>query len=155
MERGLEVSEAEAAAYPFTYDDIHLCQILLRPDDQPKTHKTIADELGITESALKQRLLDPQRCAFISTQLNHAIQSQLGRVHASVYLAAIRTGDPARARYLDQLFGKGPRDGPQQLHVHNHNHIDLSGLTDEQLKQFIRDRQRKLTGVIDVEPEQK
>jgi hypothetical protein len=150
MERGLEVTPEQASAFPFTYDDVHLAQLLMQPDGL-QNYAELSKQLGISETALKQRLLDPERCAWIAAQMDHAVQSQLGRVHAAVYMAALRTGDHNRAAYLDRLFGRGPKEGPQQVHLHNHNHIDLSGLSTEQLKQFVRDRNRKLRGVLDVE----
>jgi len=148
LKRGLRVPAGEIDSFPFDYRDIQLTQLMLLPDG-PKTYSEFAAELGVTEATLRQRLLNEVRCGWISRQLDGAIRDRLGKVHASVYLAAIRTGDPTRAKYLDTLYGKGPKEGPQQVHLHNHNHIDLSSLSAEELKQFIRDRQRKLRGVLD------
>jgi hypothetical protein len=146
-ERALKVSDEDIATFPHTYDDISIVQELMVG---ATTNAQIAAAVGISETALKQRLLDPVRCAWIASQIDHAVASQLGQVHGSVFQAALRTGDHNKAAYLDKLYGKGPR--PQiQKHQHLVGHIDLTGLTNEQLRKFIERERRELGDAIEVE----
>jgi chorismate mutase len=145
LERGLLATDAEVAAYPFSYDDIMMADCLL----QGMNRAEIAQELGLSASALKERMLDPVRAGWISQQLSKMAEKRIGMVDAAVFAKALATGDPARARYLLERFEKlAPR---KELRV-NVN-LDFTQLSDEELRAFVQDRKRR-QGIVDVEAEE-
>ena len=93
-------------------------------------------------ATLRKRLSDPVRAMWMSQKLDRMLAANLGKVHTSVFLAALATGDPARARYLDQLYDQGPK--AIQRHLHLHAAVDLRQMSDDQLEKFVKEKSREL-----------
>lgn len=149
LTRALSATEAEGAQHPFDQIDLLVAQHLMEPGE--KKYSDLAAAAGLKEDALRQRLLDPVRCRWISMELEKAVDTRLGMVIAAVYSAAVRTGDPQRARFLLEHF----RDKKPERHLHLHANLDLSQLSNEELTAFIRDKRRTLGEVNeDTRPEQ-
>lgn len=142
LTRALEATPQQVDAYPADYHDLAIAQSLLLPDDRALTWAGIAAEVGLDEPALRKRLLDPVRCAWISRQLQAAVAQRIGMVDAAVFVNALRTGDPSRARYLRDHYA--PAEKQPERHMHLHASIDLSQLSEEELRTFISDRRRAL-----------
>lgn len=138
LTRALTATEAEGAAHPFDHIDLLICQAMMEPG--ARTWTDIAQDAGLAEPALRQRLLDAVRCRWISMELEKAVEGRLGMVFAAVYAAAVRTGDPARARFLIDHY----REKRPEKHLHLHAQLDLTQLSNEELTAFVRDRKRVL-----------
>lgn len=152
VERGLTVSAEEAAAFPFDHTDILTASAMLNGATTPAQ---IADEVGLTPSAVRERLLDPVRCAWLSREVRTAVGVRLGNVLAALYARAIRTGDPRAVQLLLQQYGELLSPVERKVVDHRHMHVDLGQLSEDQLEKLIEDTNRKLNRKeppIDVTP---
>jgi hypothetical protein len=138
QQRGLLTNKHEIDIFPFDHVDLKIATSLLQGNTRPAE---VAVDTGLKLSLIKQRLLDPVRCGWISRQLEGAVTEQLGQVYAAVYNRAVRTGDPSAARFLrDTLKPMTP-----QTQTHLHAHINLEGLSDAQLDKMIEQHKRDLS----------
>ncbi len=135
LERGLEVEKAEIEQFPFDHADIGIAEAMLAG---AKTAAEIAQEAGVSKEQVRERLMDPIRCAWISAQLEKAISTRLGRVLAAVYTKGVQTGDVSAARFLLQMFKKFT---PETRHL-NFN-LDFRNMTIPELEAFIADQNRR------------
>ena len=139
-DRALSVSPQEATAFPFDAVDVLICQNLLAGCS---TAKSLSAAIGnTTEICIRDRLLDPVRCAWISQQLSAAVGSRLGMVLTSVYGRAVTTGDPKAAELLLKRYGEM---APVRTEVVNTNvTVDLTKLPPEILEKMIAEKMRGL-----------
>lgn len=144
--RGLSVTPTEIAQYPYDHIDVAIAEAMLQGLHTPKD---IAGELGVAASLIRQRLLDPVRCAWLSVEVGKAVETRMFQALGAVFARVIRTGDPAGMRVLLQQFGKNLK--PQE-HVHRHVLIDFTALSTDELKRYVQDQGRKLgQTVVDAE----
>lgn len=137
QQRGLMVTKMDVDNFAFDHVDLKISTSLLQGNTRPAE---VAEDTGLKLSLIKQRLLDPVRCGWISRQLEAAVTSQLGQVYAAVYNRAVRTGDPTAARFLRDTL----RPMTPQTQTHVHAHINLDGLSDKQLDMMIEQHKRDL-----------
>lgn len=143
LTRGLKATPSQIAAFPFDHTDMTIVQAMMQGAITPKQ---VSDETGIKFTLIKQRLLDPARCGWMSSQLREAVGTRLGNVIASVYSRAVSTGDPRSAKLLLDLYKE--MDGPIKKHLHVHT--NLNGLTDLQLEKMIKQKKQALN-MMDAE----
>lgn len=135
--RGMSVSAQEVDNYHFDHFDYLLVSSMM---GGCKTVKDISEDLDMPEEQVRERLLYPVRCAWISRELAKAIESRLGQIAAAVYNRALQTGDPNAAKFLFQQYGKFK----QQPTQHQHVHINLENMSDEQIDKLIEQKKRSL-----------
>ena len=137
-ERGLTVTPAEAASFPFDAVDVLITQNLLAG---VTTSYALANAMeGVSEIAVRNRLLDPVRCAWMSQQLSAAVGQRLGMVLASVYGRALATGDPRAAELLFKRYGEMAPTRTETVH----HHVDYSKLPAGVLEKMVREKMRSL-----------
>ena len=137
--RGLTADVAEVAAFPYTHQDILMAQAMI---GGAKTIQEIADAAEMNVNTARHALLCPVRCAWISQEIEKAVETRLGSVMGAVYSRAIATGDPRCAEMLLKHYGRLRPDRKEQLHVHAS--VDLSGLSNDELKRLIDQKARQL-----------
>lgn len=148
QQRGLRVTPDEIATYAPDHRDLLICECLLRGETKLDE---LAEATELTPSAVRQRLLDEVRCAWISARVSEAVHTRLGNVLGAVYARVMRSGDPQAAKLLLQQFGS-LLEKPKQVQ-HNHLHLDMSGMTEEQLRRYIEDKTRHLQATeVKAEP---
>ena len=135
--RALDVAEQDVELFRFDPLDIKLAQAML---SGANTVPDLAAEIGAKPIQVRDRLLDPVRCAWISKQLEKVVGDRLGQVMAAVYNRAVRSGDPQAASLLMKKYN---RFKPQEHH-HKHLHMDLSAYDDEMLDKLISQKERNL-----------
>ncbi|NIO43141.1 MAG: hypothetical protein GTO41_25090 [Burkholderiales bacterium] len=150
QERSLTISPEQAATFPWDHRDKLLAEALLHDFRLPD----IAEFTGMKERTVRDRLMDPVRCAWISQYIDAVIPSRLGQVLGAVFRRATQTGDPASAKMLLQQYNKWlGREVRENVNVDVR--MDLSGLTNEELVRLILDGLRRnpqvKAEVIDVE----
>ncbi|MFA4972398.1 MAG: hypothetical protein WC683_07275 [bacterium] len=140
--RGLSVTAQEADAFPFDHADILIAEGLIAGARSPAE---LEEFTGLKAAAIKERLLDSTRSAWISRQISKAVEARLGQVMGAVYARVLRNGDPQAARLLLGQYGAllNPVARKEVLHLS----MDLSQLTDAELKQFIAEHTRGQHGV--------
>lgn len=139
--RSLRVQPSEADSYAFDHGDILLAEALLAGCRSPTE---ISEHVGLSTSAVKERLLDPVRCAWLAREIGKAVESRLGNVIGALYARAVRTGDPAAVRLLLQQYGALINPVERKRVEHLHLSVDLGQMTDEELRAFIKEHQRGL-----------
>lgn len=139
LKRGMEVAPEEVGTFPWTPEDVMVAEAMI---SGCKTVNEIAEEVGIKPELLRHRLLDPVRCAWLSTKIEGAVQSRLGRVIASVYNRAVTNGDVRAAEFLMKHYGKMRPE--EKHHLHAHATLDFSQLATEELEKLRNDYLRKL-----------
>jgi hypothetical protein len=137
QERGMAIVPKEVDFFAFDHIDLKIATSIMQGCISAKA---IAEDSGVNRRVIKHRLLSPLRCAWISRQLEVAVESRLGQVLSAVYNRAIRTGDPQAAKLLLTQFKK--INNPVQQHVHTH--MNLNGLTDDQIDKLIDQKKRDL-----------
>jgi len=142
--RALAVTGSDVANFPWCPVDLKIAQCMLSGFTSVRE---LAAEVGIGERALKHRLLDPVRCAWISSQLEKCVGDRLGQVVAAVYNRAVRTGDPQAATLLLKQYKKFM---PERKEIHHTHHMDLSNLSDGQIDKLIEQKKRNLN-VMDAD----
>lgn len=137
-ERSLTVTPAEAASFPYDAIDVLITQNLLAGVTTSHGLAGVMD--GVTEIAVRNRLLDPVRCAWMSQQLSAAVGQRLGLVLASVYGRALATGDPRAAELLFKRYGEmAPVKSETVHHI-----VDYSKLPAGVLEKMISEKMRIL-----------
>jgi len=145
--RGLKANPTEIANFAYDHTDLTIVHAMMGGAVTPKA---ISDETSLKHTLVKQRLLDPVRCGWMSSQLREAVGTRLGNVIASVYSRAVSTGDPRSAKLLLDLYKE--MDAPIKKHLHLHT--NLNGLTDLQLEKMIKQKKQALN-MMDAEYEVK
>ena len=138
QERALAVSGHDVANFRWDPVDLKIAQAMLAGANDVLS---LVTETNITKTQIRHRLLDPVRAAWISQQLEKCVGDRLGQVMAAVYNRAVRSGDPQAAALLLKQYGKF---APEQKEVHHKHSMDLSNITDDQLKQLIDQKERNL-----------
>ena len=133
----MSVTPSDVENYRFDHLDYLIASSMLSGCN---TITALTEDLGVDREELRNRLLSPVRCAWLSKELEKGVQSRLGQVVAAVYNRAINTGDVQAAKFLCQKFGKFQKPAQQ----HQHLHMDLSNLSDEQLDKLINQKKRTL-----------
>lgn len=140
-ERGLKVSAEEAASHPWDHADLLLANAMV---NGATSAQDLAQETGLSVSTVRERLLDPIRCAWLSREVREAIGSRIGNVLAALYARVQRNGDPAAAKLLLTQFGELLSPVERKVVDHRHLHLDLTKLTEPELNKLIEDTNRKL-----------
>lgn len=148
-ERGLMASEAELAKFQPDYDDRLLLEALLQ---RAVTYEEIAKLTDIPLATVKDRLLDPVRCAYLAEQAALVVQQRRGMVMAALYARAVRTGDVNAARLYLQQIGELMPEHATVDHRHAHVVADISQFSDEQLTSYIREKERELGTAVRTVP---
>lgn len=153
QERGLAISAEEAAAFPWDHTDLLIAQSMLMGNHTPTmiAEDISTEEKRVKKDMIRQRLLDPLRCAWISQEVGKGVESFFMNVVGALYARAMRTGEPAAVKLLHQLYGKW-RQKPKEVR-HTHAVIDFTALSTDELKKYIAEQKRRLGGneVIDAE----
>jgi len=148
QERSLAVSGQDVASFRWDPIDLKIAQAMLTGANTPLALK---EETDIPQTVIKHRLLDPVRAAWISQQLEKCVGDRLGQVMAAVYNRCLRSGDPQAAALLLKQYGKF---APERKEVQHHHHMNLTGISEEQLNKLIEQKQRVLN-ITDAEFEVK
>lgn len=135
--RSLSVIKSDVDNYRFDHMDFLLASSMLAGCN---SITALSEDLGVDREEIRNRLLSPVRCAWLSRELEKGVESRLGQVLAAVYNRAINTGDVNAAKFLYQKFSKF--DKPVQQH--QHLHMDLSNISEEQLDKLINQKKRTL-----------
>lgn len=138
--RSLRVTAEEAELFPFDHKDILIAQAMITG---ARTPLAIAEETELKPDAVRHRLLDPVRCAWISREISKAVESRLGNVLGAVYARVMRSGDPQAAKLLLAQYGKLLSPVDKSVHEHRHLHMDFKGYSQEQLETYVTEQQRK------------
>lgn len=142
QDRGLLVTPQEAATFPADHVDYLLVQHMLSGLNSSEELAESLKDGGVTVTSVRQRLLDPVRCAWISQQIIHGIGSRLGQVMLAVYGRAVSTGDPNAAKLVLQQYSALIEPIARSEHI-NHT-IDWSKLPPEMLEKMVQDKLRGL-----------
>jgi hypothetical protein len=137
-DRALVTSAAEAAAFPYDAVDMMIAQnVLAGINTDLGLSKVIP---GVSDVQIRNRLLDPVRCAWLSQQLSAAISQRLGLVLSAVYGRALQTGDPRAAELLLKRYGDMAPVKTEQVH----HIVDYSKLPKDILEKMISEKMRNL-----------
>lgn len=139
QDRAIEVTPGQIAAFPADHIDVELAQACLEGYTTPRR---IAEELQLPVKQVRERMLDPVRCGWLSQRIGQLVELRLMSVLGALYARAIRTGEPAAVKLLLDRFGKmlaKPKE-----HRHLHAHVDLTALSNDQLQRYIDQRMREL-----------
>lgn len=118
--------------------------------------KAIAEFTELDPKFVRERLLDPVRCAWISQYIDKLIPTRLGAVLGAVFSRAVSTGDTAAATMLLKQYKRWlGEDVKKSVHLNLEGKIDLTNLTDEQLKLYIHEQARHNKDILDAEFEEK
>lgn len=135
--RAAAVSEREVAGYRPFKRDLRIAEALL---NGAVTCTEIAAKVGIHAEKVRQALRNPVRAAWLSRQLGAHFLHRLCQVDAALFNRAL-TGD---VRALDLYYRRFAVFGaPVVHHEHSHLHVDVSGLSDEDLDKTISEKLRR------------
>ena len=135
--RGMTVTQSELDTFRYDHLDFLIASSMLAGSN---SITALSEDLKVDREMLRNRLLEPVRCAWLSKELEKGVESRLGQVLAAVYNRAIQTGDVNAAKFLYQKFKQYEKPTQQ----HQHLHMDLSRLSDEQLEKLIAQKRRTL-----------
>lgn len=145
-ERAIEVTPSQVAAFPADHIDTQMCQALIQGYTTPRV---MAEELELDVKMVRERLLDPVRCAWMSQRVGQLVELQIMNAVGALYARCLRTGEPAAVKLLLDRFGRMLAK-PQEVR-HLHAHVDLSALSNDQLQRYIDQRMRELGATTCVE----
>jgi hypothetical protein len=118
--------------------------------------KALADFCELEPKFVRERLLDPVRCAWISQYVDKMLPTRMGQVLGAVFTRAVSTGDPSAATMLLKQYKKWLGDDVKKsVHLNLEGKIDLTNLTDEQLKLYIAEQVKHNKDILDAEFEEK
>jgi len=152
QQRALTVDPQEAENWPWDHADLLIANAMVNGNARASA---ISDETGLTVPAVRERLLDPVRCAWLSREIHRGIGSRIGMVHAALFARVQRNGDPQAAKLLLAQYGELLAPVDRKIVDHRHMHVDLSAYTLEELDKLAKETARKLNrpeDVIDVTP---
>lgn len=144
----MTVSKEEAAAFPFDHADILLASAMVSGASTPSA---LSEETGLTVPTVRERLLDPVRCAWLSREVREAVGSRIGEVYGHLLARVRRNGCPASAKLLLQQFNELLAPVEKKIIDHRHMHVDLSAYTLDELDKLARETARKLNRPDDKE----
>ena len=136
--RGMTVTPREVEQFRFDHCDYLIAESMLSGCQTPAA---IAANLDMKPEEIRDRLLYPVRCAWLSRELEKGVQTRLGMVMSAVFNRAVTTGDVSAAKFLHQKYNQYRE--PSQEHKHLHL-VNLTNLNDAQLDKLIADQKRKL-----------
>lgn len=150
IETALTATAEQIDRYVFDQIDVEILHCLA---EGVHVAKDIAARLEISTTALYNRLRDPVRAAWISTQLCKVIPNRVGQVWAVAHSMALR-GDISAMKLVlerfDPLFR--PTHGSTSHYVQqNIGSITVKNLSDEELAARIQALSRDVGAVQDVE----
>jgi hypothetical protein len=132
-ERSLVPTPDQVLSYPADEVDKLLAEACLSGFG---TFKAMAEFADLDPNMVRERLLDPVRCAWISKYIDELVPTRLGTVLGAVFGRAVSTGDPSSAKMLLQQYKKWTGEETKKS-VNLNVGVDLGHLTNEQLKLFI------------------
>ena len=147
--RALTVTPDQALAFPADHRDYILAEAVL----QGFSLEDMATFTEMTQKQVRDKLLDPVRCAWMSQYIDQMVPSRLGRVIGAVFSRACSTGDPAAAKMLLQQY-RAWHGQDVKRNVNLDVKMDLSGFSNDELLKIIKDQVRrnpKVKEIVDVE----
>jgi hypothetical protein len=154
MIRALEATPEQLDEYIYDQIDFLCAEAMMNGE---RTYLNIANAVGMSYEAIKRRMRNPVRCAWISQQMTKIIPQRLGQVYAALYARAIE-GDARAATMVlerfDPLFSPKTNAG---ITVNAGGDVNITKLSDEEISARIQELVTE-TGqggkIIDVEADE-
>lgn len=151
LQIGLDVSPGELQTYEPDTKDIAIAQAMLEGHaGAPAVADFLAGEDGLPRMdrrEVRERLLNPVRCAWLSAQIISAIPHMMGPLYAQLFWRAFQ-GDQAAARLVISRFDQKYR--PTSRHETVAANIDVKLYDDAQLQHALLERLQKMIGAPGV-----
>ena len=151
-QRAMTVTPDQVMTFPADHRDHLLAEAVL----QGFPLEDMATFTDMTIKAVRDRLLDPVRCAWMSQYIDRMVPTRLGRVLGAVFSRACSTGDPNAAKMLLQQYRQWQGQEVRK-NVSLDVKMDLSGFSNEELLKIIQDSARRnpqVKDIIDVQVEE-
>lgn len=143
--RAMTVTPDQVMAFPADHRDHILAEAVL----QGFSLEDMAAFTGMSQKQVRDKLLDPVRCAWMSQYIDQMVPTRLGRVLGAVFARACSTGDPAAATMLLKQYRQWHGQDVKKS-VNYDVKMDLSHFTDEELRKIIKDQVRRNPQVKDI-----
>lgn len=152
-QRALAISPEQVLTFPADERDEILAQGMLNAYG---SFQALAEFTEIPKETIRERLLDPVRCAWISQRVDQLIATRTGQVLGAVFTRAISTGDVQAAKMILQQYNKWRGDETQKsVHLNIDAKLDLSHLSDEELQIYVAEQLKKNKKIVDATFEEK
>lgn len=143
---GYSVTPQQLADYSADTKDVAIVTAMasgaIKPEDIVEHAR---DEAPMTEAEVKKRLVDPVRCAWITTQLTTFIPHILGQFWVSLFFKA-QAGDMQAAKLVAQRFD--PNFRPTTRHESMSANVDLSNMANEDVRRKLL---RNIKGLREID----
>lgn len=136
----LSVTPHDVAGFIPTERELSVAEALL---DGQLTPSAIQAATDLTLAEVKSVFGDPVAMAWISRQIDQLCQHRLGLVDAAMFARAV-AGDVTAAKLVYERVGKIRKLGAVNVFSHGNTQINLSGLSNDDLKKLIAEDERTL-----------